>query len=139
MLQRQHTLRSALLTAGLLAGTLLNVPAHAAGGLDRLTRGVIAPGDISGAIVFGKNGEVIPLDAKGKPLSPCVMSHGTAPGAKKSKLAECQSGPAAKAASASEAGGPEPKAAGMPCEGYYLVWAGGYPIKIWYPPGCTPP
>mgnify|MGYP000662175969 CR=1 FL=1 len=133
MLQRQHTLRSALLTVGLLAGTLLNAPAHAAGGLDRLTRGVIAPGDISGAIVFGKNGEVIPLDAKGKPLSPCVMSHGTAPGAKKSKLAECQSG------SASEANGPKPKAAGVPCEGYYLIWIGGYPVKIWFPVGCTPP
>lgn len=133
MLQRQHTLRSALLTVGLLAGTLLNVPAHAAGGLDRLTRGVIAPGDISGAIVFGKNGEVIPLDAKGKPLAPCAMPRGTGPDSKKSSLPECQSG------SASEANGPKPKAAGVPCEGYYLIWIGGYPVKIWFPVGCTPP
>lgn len=139
MRQRPPILQPALLTLSLLVGITLHLPAQAAGKLDRLAPGVIAPGDITGAIIFGKNGEVIPLDAKGKPLSPCVMSHGAAPGAKKSKLAECQSGSAAKAASASEAGGPEPKAAGMPCEGYYLVWAGGYPIKIWYPPGCTPP
>ena len=139
MRQRPPILQPALLTLSLLVGITLHLPAQAAGKLDRLAPSVIAPGDITGAIIFGKNGEVIPLDAKGKPLSPCVMSRGTAPGAKKSKLAECQSGSAAKAASASEAGGPEPKAAGMPCEGYYLVWVGGYPVKIWYPPGCTPP
>lgn len=135
MRQRSPLLRSALLILGLLAGTALNAPAHAAGDLNRLARGIIAPGDISGAIIFGKNGEVIPLDAKGKPLAPCAMSRGAAPGATKSTLPECQSG----STSANDTTSPKPKTAGEPCLGYYLIWVGGYPVKIWFPAGCTPP
>jgi hypothetical protein len=133
MRQRPPILQPALLTLSLLVGITLHLPAQAAGKLDRLAPGVIAPGDITGAIIFGKNGEVIPLDAKGKPLAPCAMPRGTGPDSKKNSLPECQSG------SASEANGPKPKAAGVPCEGYYLIWIGGYPVKIWFPVGCTPP
>jgi hypothetical protein len=94
-------------------------------------RQVIAPSDITGAIIFGKNGEVIPLDAKGKPLAPCAMPRGTGPD--KEELA------AGMPVRLGVRGWPKPKAAGVPCEGYYLIWIGGYPVKIWFPVGCTPP
>ena len=71
---RPSPLRIALLALGLLAGATLQAPAHAAAGLGQFTRGVLAPADITGGVIFGKNGEVIPLDARGKPLKPCVMS-----------------------------------------------------------------
>lgn len=126
-------LRSALLVLGLLAGIALQAPAHAAGGLGQFTKGSIAPADISGGVIFGKNGEVVQLDAKGKPQHACVMSK--AGNGKGSKLPECQTGdqPASRSAAPAE------KATGVPCEGYYTIWLNGVPVKIWYPSGCTPP
>ncbi len=70
MKQHPHPLRTTLLALGLLTGALLQAPAHAADGLGQFTQGVLAPVDITGGVVFGKNGEVIPLDASGKPLQP---------------------------------------------------------------------
>ena len=122
-----------LLALGLLAGSAL--PAQAAGGLAPLGRGLIAPADITGGILFGKNGEVIPLDAQGKPQSPCVMSKAVDGKAKAGKLPECPSGP-----EAGQNDNSAPKSrGGMPCEGYYIVWMNNRPIIIWYPAGCTPP
>lgn len=134
---RQHCsiLRPTLLALGLLTGAAIHLPAQAAGGLAPLTQGLIAPGDISGGVIFGKNGEVIPLDAKGKPQSPCVMSKAAGQGAKTSKLPECKSGSSAER---TDAGGATPKDGGTPCQGYYTIWMNNMPIKIWYPPGCTP-
>lgn len=137
---RPHPLRTTLLALGVLAGALLQVPAHAAGGLGQFTRGVLAPADITGGVVFGKNGEVIPLDAGGKPLKACVMSKAglSASPSKKSSLPECQRGDAAKMTGEAQ---PEPKdsGSGVPCAGFYIIYIGGYPVKVWYPTGCTPP
>lgn len=133
MRQHRAPLRSTLLALGLLAGLTLQAPAHAAGGLGQYTKGSIAPADISGGVIFGKNGEIVQLDAKGKPQHACVMSKaGTA---KTSKLPECDAGDKAVSRSAA----PADNATGVPCQGYYIVWVGGYPVKIWYPSGCTPP
>jgi hypothetical protein len=122
-----------LLALGLLAGSAL--PAQAAGGLAPLGRGLIAPADITGGILFGKNGEVIPLDAQGKPQSPCVMSKAVDGKAKAGKLPECPGGPEARQG---EGNGPKPRG-GEPCQGYYIVVINNRPVKIWYPSGCTPP
>ena len=122
-----------LLALGLLAGSAL--PAQAAGGLAPLGRGLIAPADITGGILFGKNGEVIPLDAQGKPQSPCVMSKAVDGKAKASKLPECPSSPEA---GQGEANGPKPRG-GVPCQGYYIIIVNNRPVVVWYPSGCTPP
>lgn len=122
-----------LLALGVLAGSAL--PAQAAGGLAPLGRGLIAPADITGGILFGKNGEVIPLDAQGKPQSPCVMSKAAEGKAKTHKLPECTSAPKIEQNDNSA-----PKSmGGVPCEGYYIVWMNNRPVVIWYPSGCTPP
>jgi hypothetical protein len=133
---RPFPLRIALLALGLLAGATLQAPAHAAAGLGQFTRGVLAPADITGGVIFGKNGEVIPLDARGKPLKPCVMSRaGQSPSAsKKTSLPECQRGDDAK-----ETDEDKPRGSGVPCAGFYIIYVGGYPVKVWYPAGCTPP
>ncbi|MBL8453660.1 MAG: hypothetical protein JNK97_13010, partial [Zoogloea sp.] len=107
----------------------------AAGGLAPLGRGLIAPADITGGILFGKNGEVIPLDAQGKPQSPCVMSKAVDGKAKAGKLPECPGGPEA---GQGEGNGPKPRG-GEPCQGYYIIWVNNKPVKVWYPSGCTPP
>ena len=125
---------SSLLALGLLAGLALQAPAHAAGGLGPLTKGSIAPADISGAIVFGKNGEIVQLDAKGKPQQACALPQGEKnEKAKKSKLPECAAPVGSPKGAATGADG------GVPCQGYYIVWVNGVPVKIWYPSGCTPP
>lgn len=127
--------RASLLAAGLMASALIQTPAFAAGNLGQFTKGVLAPADITGAVVFGKNGEVIPLDAKGKPAKACVMSKTAADTAKAKKIAlpECESGDAK-----GNTDGPKAKD-GTPCQGSYIVWIGGVAIRIWYPAGCTPP
>jgi hypothetical protein len=136
MKQHPHPLRTTLLALGLLAGALLQVPAHAAGGLGQFTRGVLAPADITGGVVFGKNGEVIPIDAGGKPLKACVMSRAglSASPSKKTSLPECPRGDDAK-----ETDEGKPRSSGVPCAGFYIIYVGGFPVKIWYPTGCTPP
>lgn len=137
---RPNPLRTTLLAFGLLAVVMLQAPAHAAGGLGQFTRGVLAPSDITGGMVFGKNGEVIPLDAGGKPLKACVMSRASlsASPTKKSSLPECQR---SDAANATEEEQPKPKdsGSGVPCAGFYIIYVGGFPVKVWYPIGCTPP
>lgn len=127
--------RTSLLAAALVTSVLLQTPAFAAGNLGQFTKGVLAPADITGAVVFGKNGEVIPLDAKGKPAKACVMSKAAADTAKakKTALPECESGDAK-----GNADGPKAKD-GTPCQGSYIIWFGGVPMRIWYPAGCTPP
>ncbi|MCK6394876.1 hypothetical protein [Zoogloea sp.] len=122
-----------LLALGILAGSAL--PAQAAEGLAPLGRGLIAPADITGGILFGKNGEVIPLDAKGKPQSPCVMSKAVEGKAKAGKLPECPSGPEA---GQGEQSAPKSKG-GVPCQGYYIIVINNRPVVVWYPSGCTPP
>lgn len=115
--------RASLLVAGLMASALIQTPAFAAGNLGQFTKGVLAPADITGAVVFGKNGEVVPLDAKGKPTQACVMSKAAnAAKAKKTTLPECDSGDAK-----GNTDGPKAKD-GTPCQGSYIVWFGGVPI-----------
>lgn len=128
--------RASLLALGLLAGAAFQAPAYAAGNLGQFTKGVLAPADITGAVVFGKNGEVIPLDAKGKPATACVMSKAAPAGsaAKKSALPECDGSDAKPGAEAAK-----PKSVATTCDGYYIIWVGGVAIKVWYPAGCTPP
>lgn len=124
-----------LIAAGLMGSALIQAPAFAASNLGQFTKGVLAPADITGAVVFGKNGEIIPLDAKGKPAKACVMSKlaTDAAKAKKAALPECEGGNAQGGSD-----GPKPKDS-TPCQGYYIVWIGGVPVKVWYPAGCTPP
>ncbi|MBS0347895.1 MAG: hypothetical protein JSR69_15705 [Proteobacteria bacterium] len=134
--------RITLLATGLMASALIQMPAVAAGSnLGQFTKGALAPADITGAVIFGKNGEVIPLDAKGKPAKACVMSKTAADAAKakKSALPECEIGNAKGGADAPKAEGPKAKDGGTPCQGYYIVWIGGVAMQIWYPAGCTPP
>ncbi|MBS0356608.1 MAG: hypothetical protein JSR83_22195 [Proteobacteria bacterium] len=132
----QRTFRQlTLIAAGLVGCALIQAPAFAAGNLGQFTKGALAPADITGAVVFGKNGEVIPLDAKGKPAKACVMSKLATDAAKAKKVAlpECESGNA-------QGGSDSPKAKdGTPCQGSYIVWVGGVAIRVWYPAGCTPP
>lgn len=132
--------RVALLGTALVASALIQMPAIAAGNLGQFTKGVIAPADITGAVIFGKNGEVIPLDAKGKPAKACVMSKTAvdAAKAKKTALPECEGGNAKGSTEAPKADAPKAKDS-TPCQGYYIVWIGGVPIQVWYPAGCTPP
>lgn len=133
--------RVTLLATGLVASALIQMPAVAAGNLGQFTKGVLAPADITGAVIFGKNGEVIPLDAKGKPAKGCVMPQTATDTAKakKSTLPECESGNAKEGADTPKAEGPKAKGSGTPCQGYYIVWIGGVAMQIWYPAGCTPP
>jgi hypothetical protein len=137
MKQHPRPLHTTLFALGLLAGTMLQAPAHAADGLGQFTQGILAPADITGGVVFGKNGEVIPLDASGKPLQPCVMSRaGLSAAPSPTSLPECQRGEDAKESSEAQ---PLPKGSGVPCDGFYIIYIGGYPVKVWYPTGCTPP
>ncbi|MBN9698548.1 MAG: hypothetical protein J0L85_22395 [Zoogloea sp.] len=135
MRQHRAPLRSTLLALGLLAGLTLQAPTHAAGDLAQTAKGTIAPADISSGVIFGKNGEVVQLGAKGKPLKACVMSKRAPAKAKKTSLPECSTD--AEASPQTEA--PQTRDGGVPCQGYYIIWVGGVPVKIWYPSGCTPP
>lgn len=127
--------RASLLAAALVTSALVQAPAFAATSLGQFTKGVLAPADITGGVIFGKNGEVIPLDAKGKPAKACVMTKTAADAAKAKKIAlpECEGGDAK-----GNADGPKAKD-GTPCQGSYIIWVGGTAIRIWYPAGCTPP
>lgn len=127
--------RITLLASGLVASALIQMPAFADGNLGQLTKGTIAPADITGAVIFGKNGEVVTLDAKGKPLKACTLSKTNAEAAKagKKSLPACESGHAKEGTEA-----PTAKDS-TPCDGFFVVWIGGVPIQIWYPAGCTPP
>lgn len=127
--------RITLLASALVSSALIQMPAFAAGNLGQFTKGTLAPADITGAVIFGKNGEVVTLDAKGNPLKACSIAKTPAEAAKagNKSLPECESSHATGGTAA-------PKAKdSTPCEGFFVVWIGGVPIQIWYPAGCTPP
>ncbi|MDD3353088.1 hypothetical protein [Zoogloea sp.] len=114
------------------AATLLILLASAlpaqAGSLSSHTKGQLAPSDIAGALILGKNGELITLDSSGKTTGGCVIG-----GNKAHSLPPCpeqQEGAQTRQST---------RETGVPCTGYTYVVINGVWVKVWTPAGCTPP
>lgn len=135
---------SRLVRAALAVFTLSMALSAQAADLSTLTNGKIDASNISGAVVFGKNGEIISLDAKGKEVQACALPNSANP----KKLPSCATTPQAATSQAPAAAAPSTQAApaptaksvsgSYPCVGWYYIIVGGMPVKIYVPAGCTP-
>lgn len=118
-----------------ISGAHAQVPATAD---PELARKLIESHDGIGALVFGKNGEVYPIDANGTVVQPCKLAPAPAKGASKAApagtLPECSK---ARPEKPHHPPGPVPRDS-TPCTSVITIISNGKPVKFYLPLGCTP-